>query len=81
MGDSGWQAEVREQLLVHTNPKKVDLVIDDLFLDYPTPEALADAREDELRSLLFPLGMARTRARHLIQFAREYTPTSSEYPC
>jgi endonuclease III len=80
MGDSDWKGLVREILLVRTPPKRVDRVLDDLFLDYPTPAELADAREDELRDLLFPLGGARTRAKQLIRFAKNYTPPEGEYP-
>lgn len=64
-----WKLLVCCILLNRTQRKQVDRVVNDLFLDYPTPEALATAREDELRDLLYPLGMSRTRARRLIEFA------------
>lgn len=70
--DLEWRKAVRDMLLNRARKKQVDVVIRDLFLDYPSPEALADAREDDLRDLLYPLGMSRTRARRLIELSSEW---------
>lgn len=67
-----WKLLVACILLNRTQRVQVDRVIDDLFLDYPTPEALAGARESDLRELLHPLGMARNRATRLIAFAEDW---------
>lgn len=67
-----WKLLVACILLNRTTRRQVDKVIDSLFLDYPTPGHLADAREDDLRDLLYPLGMSRTRARRLIEFADDW---------
>lgn len=70
--DLEWRKAVRDMLLNRARKKQVDVVIRDLFLDYPSPEALADAREDDLRDLLYPLGMSRTRARRLIELSSKW---------
>lgn len=70
--DLEWRKAVRDMLLNRARKKQVDVVIRDLFLDYPSPEALANAREDDLRDLLYPLGMSRTRARRLIELSSEW---------
>lgn len=64
-----WKMLVACILLNRTQRRQVDRVIDDLFLEYPTPEALASARIHDLASLLYPLGMHNTRARMLTRFA------------
>lgn len=75
--DQPWKVLVACILLNRTTRAQVDGVIEDLFLDYPTPEALSEAREDELRDLLYTLGMARTRARRLIAFAEDWLALKS----
>jgi methyl-CpG-binding domain protein 4 len=67
-----WKLLVACILLNRTSRRQVDGVIDDLFLDYPTPEALSQARERDLSELLHPLGMQRNRATRLIAFAEDW---------
>jgi endonuclease III len=75
--DLEWKRSVSGILLNRVQKQQADQVAHDFFLDYPTPQALAGAREDDLRNLLYPLGMARTRARRLISFATEYLEAES----
>lgn len=70
--DDPWKMLVACILLNRTSRRQVDRVIDDLFLDYPTPEALASARVHELASLLYPLGMHTRRAQRLVRFAEDW---------
>jgi methyl-CpG-binding domain protein 4 len=72
-----WKILVSCLLLNLTTRKQVDKVIDDLFVMYPTPQALADAQEEDLHDLLRSLGMWRKRAKTLIRFSREFM--SSEW--
>jgi endonuclease III len=74
--DQPWKLLAVCLLLKRTTQAQVGGMIEDLFLDYPTPEALSDAREAELCSLLHPLSMARTRARRLIAFADDWLALS-----
>lgn len=75
--DEPWKLLVACVLLNRTTRRQVDRVIDDLFLDYPTPEALASARERDLAELLKPLGMHRTRANRLVRLADDWLALAS----
>lgn len=72
-----WKLLVACILLNRTTRRQVDRVIDDLFLDYPTYDALAEARFYDLATLLYPLGMHNTRAKRLIKFARAFQDMES----
>ncbi len=72
-----WKILVSCLLLNLTTRKQVDKVIDNLFVRYPSPQALADAEEEDLHDLLRSLGMWRKRAKTLIRFSREFM--SSEW--
>lgn len=67
-----WKLLVCCILLNRAQRKQVDQVVDQLFLDYPTVEDLADARLNDLRDLLYPLGLSRVRAQRLIAFAKQW---------
>lgn len=58
-------------LLNRTTRQQVDRAIRDLFLEYPTADALARARVDEVRELIRPLGLNRIRTERLVRFAED----------
>ena len=75
--DEPWKVLVVCVLLNRTTRAQVDRVVDDLFLEYPTPEHLATARVHELASLLYPLGMHNNRAKRLVRFAEDWIALDS----
>lgn len=58
-------------LSAQTTDKKVNEVAPELFRRYPTAEALAQARPEELEPLLRPLGYYRQKARTIVHLARQ----------
>ncbi len=58
-------------LSAQTTDKKVNEISPELFRRYPTAEALAQARPEELEPLLRPLGYYRQKARTLVSLARQ----------
>ena len=67
-----WKLLVACALLNRTTRRQVDGVVDALFLDYPTPEAMAHARHSDLCDLLRPLGMYRQRAERLRRLSDDW---------
>ena len=59
-------------LLNQTTRKQVDKVIDHLFHRYPGPCSMAMARDEDLRSIVRPLGMFNRRTATLKRFSEEY---------
>lgn len=59
-------------LLNRTTRKQVDLVVEDLFSDYPTADDMAEARIPELREILRPLGFSTQRSQRLIAMSEEW---------
>jgi len=55
-----------------TTRKQVDKVYHKLFNEYPTPECMQSAHEEDLHNIIKPLGMWRRRAKTLIRFSKEY---------
>ncbi|SHK49630.1 endonuclease III [Rhodothermus profundi] len=58
-------------LSAQTTDKKVNEIAPELFRRYPTAEALARARPEELEPLLRPLGYFRQKARTIVRLARQ----------
>ncbi|ELR25157.1 base excision DNA repair protein, HhHGPD subfamily protein [Acanthamoeba castellanii str. Neff] len=62
----------------HTSPWRllvvsiVRPVVGDLFDRYPSPEAMAEADEEELAGMIRRLGLYRKRAKALVDFSRTY---------
>lgn len=60
-----------EKLLQQTKARNIVVVIyTDLLAKYPTPQALVNAKEEELRKMIQPLGLV-YRASEIIQMATE----------
>jgi endonuclease-3 len=59
-------------LLDRATKEDVERVMDDVFLEYPTPDHLATARVHELASMLHPLGIHTRRAQLLIHLAEQW---------
>ena len=59
-------------LLNLTRRVQVEKIIHTLFNKYPNPKGMAEANEDELRSIIQDLGMANKRSKTLIRMSKEY---------
>jgi endonuclease III len=57
-------------LSAQTTDKKVNEVTPALFRRYPTPAAMAEASEAEILGLIRTVGLAPTKAKHLVRLAR-----------
>ena len=67
-----WKILVCCILLNLTTHKQVRKVLPTLFKKYPEPDFMALADEEDLRSILQPLGLSNKRAKTLVRFSKEY---------
>ena len=70
--DDGWKMLVRCMCVNVTNRKQVDIVRDELFSRYPTPQDMMNAEHSELVDIIKPLGLYNTRAERLIKMSEGY---------
>jgi len=61
---------IAEMLLRKTTAQQVERTYNMFISKYPTPEALSEADENELRDLLRPLGMEHRRAKLLVRLGK-----------
>ncbi len=65
-----FEALILTILSAQTTDRAVNAIRDDLFVRYPTPEALARAEPEEVEPLIRTIGFHRTKARHIVETAR-----------
>ena len=70
--DDPWKMMVCCILLNLTKRQQVDLIRHELFNTYPTEYHMIEADEEELSTLLQPLGLYRKRAQTLKKFSWDY---------
>ena len=68
----GWKMLTCCMLLNLTNRRQVDVIRDELFKRYPTPEYMMNADESKLADLLKPLGLYNRRAKSLKKMSEGY---------
>ena len=68
----GWKMLTCCMLLNLTNRRQVDVIRDELFKLYPTPEYMMNADESKLADLLKPLGLYNRRAKSLKKMSEGY---------
>jgi len=68
----GWKMLVCCMCVNVTNRKQVDIVRDELFSRYPTPQDMMNAEHSELVDIIKPLGLYNTRAERLIKMSEGY---------
>ena len=68
----GWKMLTCCMLLNLTNRRQVDVIRDELFKRYPTPNDMMNADESELAQLLQPLGLYNRRAKSLKKMSEGY---------
>jgi endonuclease-3 len=65
-----WQLLAATILSAQCTDKRVNLVTDKLFAEYPTSKAMAAAPLDRIEELIHSTGFYRSKARHLVDAAR-----------
>ena len=68
----GWKMLICCMLLNLTNRRQVDVIRDELFNRYPTPQDMMKANQSELAELLKPLGLYNRRAKSLKKMSEGY---------
>ena len=68
----GWKMLICCMLLNLTNRRQVDVIRDELFDRYPTPQDMMKANQSELAELLKPLGLYNRRAKSLKKMSEGY---------
>ena len=68
-----WKLLVMGRLSAQCTDARVNLVSKTLFARYPTPEAMANADEEELGRYIFSCGLYKTKARDLIGASKRLT--------
>ncbi len=63
--DEAWQLVVSVRLAAQCTDARVDIVTKDLFANYPSPRALADAPVSDIEEMVRPCGLGRTKARDI----------------
>ena len=69
--ENPFQLLVATVLSAQCTDARVNAVTPALFRKYPTPRALADARQEELEEVIKPTGFFRSKARALLGLSRE----------
>ncbi|KSW12281.1 glycosylase [Pyrodictium occultum] len=67
---NAWAILVAALLLRKTTTKQVIKVYEEFIKRYPSPKALLNAEENEVKEVIRPLGIEHQRTRHLIELAR-----------
>ena len=61
----GWRLLVMARLSAQCTDARVNIVCRDLFARYPTPDALANASQEEVEAVIRPCGLFRTKAQSI----------------
>ena len=70
--NDAWKMLVCCILLNLTKRTQVDIIRDELFKLYPTPNKMKNANQSELSKLLQPLGLYNRRAKSLKRFSEDW---------
>ena len=69
-GSDPWRLLVMGRLSAQCTDKRVNIVCADLFLAYPTAEAIAAANITDVEELVKPCGLYRTKAKDLVEASK-----------
>ena len=58
-------------LSAQTTDKRVNLVTKDLFINYPTPDALKDANVEDVARIIKSLGLSKMKAKNIIELSKK----------
>lgn len=63
--DEAWKLLVSVRLAAQCTDARVNVVVQDLYAVYPTPQALAAAAPEEIEEIVKPCGLGRSKARDI----------------
>jgi len=69
---NSWEHFVGVIMLNQTGRKPVKTCLPEFLYWFPTPQALIDADEDFVKSIIEPLGMVNVRYKRLVGMSRDY---------
>ena len=67
--NTDWQLLIAILLSAQCTDKKVNKVTPIIFSKYPTLKDLSEAKENELESIIHPLGLSRTKTKNIISLS------------
>ena len=70
--NNSWEHFVGVIMLNQTGRKPVKTCLPEFLYWFPTPQALIDADEDFVKSIIQPLGMVNVRYKRLVGMSRDY---------
>ena len=69
---NSWEHMVGVIMLNQTGRKSVKMTLPEFLYWFPTPQALINADEEFVKSILEPLGMSNVRYKRLVGMSRDY---------
>lgn len=63
--DEAWKLLVSVRLAAQCTDARVNIVVQDLYQKYPSPQALADATPEEIEEIVRPCGLGKSKARDI----------------
>jgi len=75
---NSWEHMVGVIMLNQTSRKPVKLTLPEFLYWFPTPQALLQADEDFVKTILAPLGMLNVRYKRLIRMSQDYLTWDGE---
>ena len=63
--DQAWKLLVSVRLAAQCTDARVNVIVEKLFLKYPSPEALASAEVDAIEEIVRPCGLGRSKAKDI----------------
>jgi methyl-CpG-binding domain protein 4 len=76
--NNAWEHMVGVIMLNQTSRKPVKLTLPEFLYWFPTPQALLQADEDFVKTILAPLGMLNVRYTRLIRMSQDYLTWDGE---
>ena len=70
--NNSWEHMVGVIMLNQTGRKPVKTTLPEFLYRFPTPDALIDADEDFVKSIIQPLGMLNVRYKRLVRMSQDY---------
>lgn len=63
--DDAWKLLVSVRLAAQCTDARVNVVVKDLYAEYPSPEALAKAEPEQIEEIVRPCGLGKSKARDI----------------
>lgn len=63
--DDAWKLLVSVRLAAQCTDERVNVVVQDLYAEYPSVEALADAEPEQIEAIVRPCGLGHSKARDI----------------